>query len=317
MEMRRLGRTALSVTRLGFGAWAIGGKGEGLNYGEVSEADAIGCLEAYIEAGGNHIDTARYYNESERLVGQVIRDDSVRESLVIASKTFESDREGIRRELETSLNLLQTDIIDLYYLHVPPGDVGEMDRALDVMEELREEGRIRAIGASIRGPAVTQETVDLWRQYIGTGRIDAIQLIYSIFRQRAREVFDEAAEAGVALIGRTALESGFLTGKYGPDHRFGEEDHRARWSREWLTGMLAEVEHLERTAVRAPYQNLAQVALRFAMQPDGITSTIVGGRTPEQVRRNLAALELPPLDGSMVARLLAEYGDRTAEFNGG
>ena len=315
MRTRTLGRAGIDISELGFGAWAIGGAGEGFSYGEVSEQEALACLEAYIEGGGNHIDTARYYNESERIIGLILQDRGVREQLVIATKTFENDAQGIREELGRSLELLRTDYVDIYYLHQPPDDAAEMDRALDVMEELRAEGTVRAIGASIKGPDVTQATVDLCRQYIHSGRVDVIQLIYSILRQKLRAVFDEARANGVGLVGRTSLESGLLTGKYEPGHEFAGSDHRQRWAGERLRRVLECARDLKDTVVGDAYETLAQVVIRFAMIPEAIVSTIVGAKSVKQTRANLAAVELPPLDEELVGRLVREYGERTEEFN--
>ena len=315
MKRNVLGRTGVEVSEMGFGAWAIGGEGDGFNYGDVPEKEALACIETYLDADGNHIDTARYYNESERIIGLILKEPSKREKVFLASKTVQDSEEGIHKELEESLRLLQTDHLDLYYLHLPPHGVAEMNLHLDVFEQLREEGKIRFIGASIKGPDVTPATVDLCRQYIDTGRLDAIQLIYSIFRQKTREIFDHAVANRVGLVGRTALESGFLTGKYAPGQCFSGNDHRQRWAGR-LAQVLESAQDLRRTADKPPYETLAQVALRFAMLPDAIGSTIVGAKTVEQTKANLAALDLPPLDQALVGRLVSDYGDRTTEFNG-
>jgi len=315
MEKDILGRTGAEVSELGFGAWAIGGEGDGFNYGPVPEQEALACIETYLDAGGNHLDTARYYNESERIIGLILRESSKRERVFLASKTVQDSPEAIREELEESLRLLQTDHVDLYYMHLPPDDTAEMDLHFDVFEQLREEGKIRFIGASIKGPDITSATVDLCRQYIDTDRLDVIQLIYSIFRQQTREIFGHAQANRVGLVGRTALESGFLTGKYERGHEFAGNDHRQRWAGR-LEQILEAAQGLKRTAVRPPYETLAQVALRFAMAPAAIGSAIVGAKSVEQTRANLAAVQLPPLDPELVERLIGDYGDRTAEFNG-
>ena len=317
MRTNPFGKTGVEVSEMGFGAWAIGGAGDGFCYGDVPESDAIACIETYLDAGGNHIDTARYYHESERVIGEVLSDPAKREKVFLASKTWENDPKGIREELEVSLELLRTDHIDLYYMHRPPDDVDAMNANFDTFERLRDEGKIRFIGASIKGPDVTQATVELCRQYIDTGRIDAIQLIYSIFRQKNREIFDHAKAHGVALVGRTAIESGFLTGKYLPGDEFGGNDHRQRWTGATLRRVLEAAQNLKNAAVQLPYQTLAQVAIRFAMLPDAIPTTIVGAKSVQQTQANLAALDLPPLGQELADRLAAEYGARTDEFNGG
>ena len=317
MRTNILGRTRVELAEIGLGTWPIGGSGKVLNYGEVSEKEALACLETYIEAGGNHIDTARAYNDSERRIGLILKDPKKREKLFVASKTPSNDPEGIRKAVEESLRLLQTEYVDLYYMHMPPDDVDEMNRALDAYEQLREEGKIRFIGASIKAGHISQATVDLCRQYMDTGRVDVIELIYSIIRQKTREIFQEAKAKNVGLVGRTALENGFLTGKYKPGHEFSESagDHRHRWTGERLRRILAEAQKLKETAVKPPYETLIQVAIRFAMMPDAIASTIVGAKSVKQVRENLRVLELPPLDQELVDRLIKEYSGRDSEFN--
>ena len=317
MKKNVLGKTGVEVTEMGFGAWAIGGSGRGLNYGQVSEKESLNCLETYLEAGGNHIDTARGYNNSERSIGLILKDPRKREQVFLASKTGQNNPEGIQEELEKSLRLLQTEYLDLYYMHAPPDDVDGMNRNFDVFEQLRDEGKIHFIGASIKGPNVTQDTIDLCRQYINTGRIDAIELIYSILRQKNSEIFHEAKAKGVGLVGRTSLESGFLTGEYKPGHKFAETDHRSRWPEERLRKILECIQDLERTVVKPPYEALSQIAIRFAMTPDAIASTIVGAESAEHVRQNLRVLEMPPLDEDLMARLVREYGDRGAALAGG
>ncbi len=309
-----LGRTEIQISSLGLGAWAIGGAGEGFSYGDVSHSEAVKCIETYLEAGGNHIDTARYYNNSETVIGEVLSANGMRDQVLIGSKTRMNDPAGIRAELEDSLRELKTDVIDIYYIHVPPDDVDGMERDLDVFSQLRDEGKINAIAASIKGPNVTQGTVDLCRQYIDSGRVDAIQLIYSILRQKTAAIFDHAEQNGVGLIGRTSLESGFLTGKYAPGHRFDAGDHRSRITEESLERIIATCDGLT-GQIPDGYDNLAQVAIRFAMQPDAISSTIVGATTAAQMERNLQVLEKPRLPDELVRKLQAKLGGRTEEFN--
>ena len=143
--------------------------------------------------GGNFIDAARRYGESEALIGEVISSHNLREEIVIASKTpHGSDLNNInqiRSDVELSLVNFQTDWIDLYYLHLPPDEKDVMNRALDELDALKFEGKIKCIGASIKGASAGQHTINLSLQYIDSKRIDAIMLIYSILRQDNFKVF--------------------------------------------------------------------------------------------------------------------------------
>jgi aryl-alcohol dehydrogenase-like predicted oxidoreductase len=201
-------------------------------------------------------------------------------------------------------------MVDLMYLHGPPEDTGEMNRVIDVFCELREEGKLRGIGASIKGPNVTDQTQQLCRQYIDSGRIDAIQLIFSIVRQANREVFEPAHEAGVALVGRTCLESGFLTAKYEPGHEFAEGDHRNRWPKETRDELFRIAKDLEQEYVEPPYGSLAQVALRFCLDQEGLATIIPGAKDARQARANTEVADLPPLPDEVHRELRDRFEGR-------
>jgi len=291
------------VARLGFGALAIGSAG----YGDVTRDDALAALETYVNSGGTFIDTARDYGKSEEILGEFIRTHKVRDRLFICSKSGSLSEEEIRRDLDRSLAALGIDCIDLHYLHNPPGDPAEMDRVLTVFDALKREGKIRGVGASIKGPNVTAATQDLCRQYIATRKIDAIQIIYSVLRQGNRSVFEEAQSAGVAVVGRTVLENGYLTGNYLPGHCFAEGDHRRRWGRAELDRILQEVVSLEKMPCRKSFDNLTQLAIRFAYEETGLTNVIVGARSARQVGANLAAATKSDLPCDWSHELIERY----------
>ncbi|MCD6287628.1 MAG: aldo/keto reductase [Candidatus Hydrogenedentes bacterium] len=256
------------------------------------------------------MDTARAYDDSESIIGEVIRSHDIRDQIVLASKTQASrDLETIpmiRRDLEESLRRLQTDRIDLYYMHAPPADPYVMNKVFDEFEILKNEGKIISIGASIKGPSVTCQTTDLCRQYIDSGRVDAIQLIYSILRQKTAEIFGYAYQHEVAIVARTVIESGFLSGKYRPGHEF-ESGHRTRWTGEQLSRILDMAHHIEQTTLKPPYRSMAQIAIEFALDPKEVSSVIPGAKTPEQVRDNMEVGTLPRLAPEIVDSLKRQY----------
>ena len=311
---RILGRTGFQISELGFGAWQIGG----IQYGPVPEAEAVEVIHSYIQAGGNFIDTARAYGESEAILGKVFSQGKLREQIFLATKTLKGNERdnipAIREELEESLRLLKTEYIDLYYLHQPPNDPAVMNQALDLLESFKKEGKLRAIGASIKGPAVTDVTVKLCRQYIDSGRIDAIQLVYSILRQKNGAIFDYAQKKGVGIVVRTSIESGFLSGKYRPGHVIAE-GHRKRWTPETQSLIFKRVMEMEKYAIQPPYSFMPEVAVRFALDHREVSSVIVGARTPEQMKRNMAIASLPSLSPLIRARLEEEFGGLTESFN--
>lgn len=294
-----------SVSRLGFGAWAIGG----LHYGEVSRKDADLTIRTYLEAGGNFIDTAQAYGVSEEILGESLKAEGLRDSVFLCSKTGATDEKKIRAALESSLTKLKTDVIDLYYIHNPPTEQNEMEKVIDVYKDLKKEGKVRGIGASVKGPNVTSETRDTCLRYINSGDIDAIQLIYSILRQKNDAVFEAAGKAKVALVGRTALESGYLTGKYKPGHRFPLSDHRSRWSADRVDRILQAAEQMKETMAFGLFDSLSEMAIRFSFEEAGLQNLIVGARSERQMLWNLKAAGEMALPADWRRELIERYRD--------
>ena len=247
------------------------------------------------------------YFDSEERIGKTLERMGNRADLVIATKTAQGNKlENIslmRGDLVESLRKLKTDYVDIYQIHHPSDDPEVIEASLLEMEQFKTEGKIRAIGASIKGPNVTQDTADLCRQYIDTGKIDALQLVYSIFRQSNAQVFDQARQAGVGIIARTVLESGFLTGKYDGQSRFPEGDHRRRWSAEQLQEFKEASGRIEAKFVKPPFETIAELAIRFSLAPPEVSTLILGARTARQVERNLVAANLPELDSETILQL--------------
>ncbi len=317
MERNRRLTDDIAISRLGIGTWAIGGSG---SYGDVSAAQAIDALDCYFTAGGNFIDTAQCYADAEQVIGQFLKESTLRHEAVIATKTQAgTERETIKDIeplLNESLKRLGRDYVDLYYFHMPSSEPDVMEEALDVMQALKQKGKIRAVGASIKGVNVTDDTVTLCKQYIDTGKLDAIQLVYNILRQQTNEIFDYATAHNIALIGRTSLETGFLSGKYKKGHRFAANDHRNRWNATY--DMIAEhVEAIEQRFIHneCADDEMTSLALRFAMAPEAIADTIVGARSRTQVQELLDIIAKPVLPTETRLALEEMFRGKTALFN--
>ncbi|MFI3209223.1 MAG: aldo/keto reductase [Eubacteriales bacterium] len=310
---RRLGQDIL-ISKLGFGAWAIGGGA----YGGVAVTDANEALDYYLSQGGNFIDTAQMYANSEEIIGNFLQDSEYKNDVVIATKTPCGDGMNtvnlIESELDKSLKKLKRNYVDLYYFHSPSEDDETIAAGLEVMKSLKAKGKIRTIGASIKGVNVTDETVELCRRYIDTKEIDAIQLVYSIFRQKNKEIFSYAQDNNVALIGRTSLESGFLTGKYRKGHVFAEGDHRVRWSAS-VDEIMDEVQKIEKKYIGKHDDSMTSLAIRFAMHPDEITDTIVGVKNKKQMEEIIQVCEKQELNASALIALELMFQDKTKMFN--
>ncbi len=315
---RVLGRTGLSVSELGLGTWALGGLGkhaDAKNYGPVEERDAQEVFEAYLAAGGNHFDCAENYHDGEQRLGKFIARHKDRDDLVICSKVWQTDETTIRRKLEQSRKNLNRDIIDVHYLHNPPEDRDEMHRTLDLFCQLKEEGKIRAIGATIKGHNVTDETIALIEQYVSTGKLDVVMCIFSVLRQKTSETFEFAETAGVGVVLRTVLESGFLTGKYQSSDAFAshhDQDHRRRWEKQKLSQILTMVEDFRSIAKAGEYQSCLLAALRFALDTSHVSSVLVGAKNVRQLSDNLAVLQLPPMDHQLRETLIDRFSGKEA-----
>jgi aryl-alcohol dehydrogenase-like predicted oxidoreductase len=311
MRTRPFGRLGWPVSEIGFGAWQIGGG----QWGAVAAERGRAALHAALEAGITFLDTALAYGDgqSERLVGEVVREAGVRDRVRIATKVPPLDRRWparpevpleevfprawIRSCAERSLAHLDCGPIDLLQLHVWT-DAWLDGWALDELDALRTEEKIRAVGISL-----SEHDPDSGLAAVASGRVAAAQVIYNVFdRSPERALFPAAAEAGVAVIARVPLDEGSLTGTLRPDTRF-REDFRTRYFRgDRLAETVARVERL-RPLLARPGQTLAQGALRAVLAHPAVSTVIVGSANPAHVAENAAASALGPLPPEELAAL--------------
>ncbi len=298
MRYRRLGKTDLQVSELGFGAWAIGGNKHGHSYGPTDQGESLRAIRRAFELGCTFFDTADIYGHglSEKLLHQALQ--SHRQACIIATKVGNDfyhgpfrknfDPDYIRFALEKSLERLQTDYIDLYQFHNPPLMMLERGEHYEILETLKAEGKIRYYGVSVHDAYEGMMAIE-------TGKPDVIQVVYNLLRQDAREeLLPLAAERDVGVIVREPLASGMLTGKYGPDATFGEGDFRTEWPQEYLAFQAQLVDKLRFLAIEGQ-RTLAQAALRLVLDEPAVSVTIPGAKTVAQVDENIAAGALDAL----------------------
>ncbi len=311
MNTRDLGRTGLRVSEIGFGGWGIGGaSGDAIGYGRTDDQVSRRALQRAFDLGVTFYDTASLYGygHSEVLLGDVFR--AVRRSIRIASKVGMLDSSGtrdfspgfIRSSLEESLRRLQTDYLDLYQLHDPDLDLLREDgRVLGVMEDLRREGKIREWGISARSP---QDAMAAARE-LGAR---VLQANFNLLDQRVLEtgLLDLCASERIGLIIRTPLCFGFLTGAYSSDTPFDPSDHRGRWPEE-QRARWAKAYRLFTEVCGAQEQTPAQLALRFCLSYEGVSTVIPGMLTQEHVEENVLASALGRLDGEQLRRVEQIY----------
>ncbi|MFD3683732.1 aldo/keto reductase [Nocardiopsis sp. NPDC058631] len=315
MEKRVLGRTSKNVGVVGFGAWQIGA-----SWGEVSEADATAALHTAAEAGVTFFDTADVYGggRSERLVGRLLKE---LPHITVATKmgrrqdqlTENYNPVNFRAWNDESRRNLGVDTIDLVQLHCPPAAVIATDAVFDDLDTMVEEGRMRAYGVSV-------ETVDEALAAIARPHVATVQIILNAFRHKPLErVLPAAREAGVGIIARVPLASGLLSGRFTADTAFGDDDHRA-FNREgqafdkgetfsgvpYATGLEA----VEKIRPLVPEgMTMAQFALRWILDQDGVSVVIPGARNADQARGNAAAAHLAPLTPGVHARVGEVYDE--------
>jgi aryl-alcohol dehydrogenase-like predicted oxidoreductase len=306
-----LGRSGLRVSPLCLGAMTFG---EDWGWGS-SVAESQRVMDRYIELGGNFIDTANFYTHghSEKIIGDHIgKDRAKREQIVIATKFFGTMRPGdpnaggagrknIIWACEESLRRLQTDYIDLYWMHAWDyhTPIEETMRALD---DLISAGKIRHIGFSDT-PAWKVAQAQLLAQFKNWAPVIALQIEYSLLERTIEgELVPLAQEFGLGITPWSPLKSGALSGKYRRDNK----GQQQTGGRSWAGTMLDEhgydvVDALVQIAEEVG-STPARVAVNWVCRQPGITSPIIGARTIEQLEDNLAGLDVN-LSAEQVQRL--------------
>ncbi|WP_035061181.1 aldo/keto reductase [Andreprevotia chitinilytica] len=310
-----LGRSGLRVSRLSFGAMTFGTE---WGWG-ADKAAAQRLFDTYLDAGGNFIDTADVYTggTSETWLGEFVANRKARDQVVLASKfTFNLDpvanangggngRKNILRAVEGSLKRLNTDYLDLYYLHawdmITP--VEEVMRTLD---DLVRAGKIRHIGLSDVPAwyAARAQTLAEWR---GWEPLTALQLQYSLAERNLEHEFTRlATDLGIGVTAWSPLASGLLSGKYradggGAGRLEAMKDSTNPVFRKFTDRNWAIVAELEKVANEID-QPMSAVALNWVANRPGVGSVIVGATRPEQLEANLKALDFS-LPAELAARL--------------
>jgi aryl-alcohol dehydrogenase-like predicted oxidoreductase len=305
MNLRPLGRTGLQISEVGYGAWGIGRT----MWIGADDDESLRALDRAIELGLNFIDTALAYGNghSERLVGKSVRARS--ETVYVASKippknmrwpASRDDRaedafpgEHIRRCTETSLRNLGLDTIDVQQFHVWHDNWLEQGDWLETVQALKQEGKIRNFGVSIN-----DHEPDTALALVRSGNVDTVQVIYNVFDQSPEdELFPAVKEHGVGVLARVPFDEGGLTGSITADTDFPEGDFRASYfSGDRKRQVVERVRAIVADLGIAPGA-IAEIALRYILSSDAVSTVIPGMRSIRNVERNCAAGDgrgLPP-----------------------
>ncbi|MEU5638523.1 aldo/keto reductase [Streptomyces milbemycinicus] len=312
MHYRELGRSELTVSEIGYGAWGIGES----NWVGATEDESVRALHRAIDLGVNFIDTARGYGESERIVGQVVRERAgTGDDVLVATKVPPKNRvwpapDGldpadtfpgahIRESLETSLRTSGLDHFDVLQFHVWSDEwVGRGDW-LETIAELKQEGKIRLFGVSIN-----DHEPDNALALVTSGAVDSVQVIYNIFDQSPAEALLPACvEHGVGVIVRVALDEGALTGRITADSTFPEGDFRNRYFRDDRPAQVEQRVSAIIADLGITPDEMAETALRFVLSSPAVSTVIPGMRTVRNVERNTALSDGRPLTADQLATL--------------
>jgi aryl-alcohol dehydrogenase-like predicted oxidoreductase len=296
VRYRKLGRTGIEVSEIGYGAWGIGGS----QWGGADDDESVQALGHAIDLGLTFVDTALAYGDghSERIVGRVLRERS--ERVHVATKVPPRNRvwpaqDGVpvdevfpgayvRECAERSLENLGLEHIDLLQFHVWSDEwVGHGDW-LEAIEGLRSSGAIRYFGISINDHQPANAV-----RLIESGAVDSVQVIYNVFDQSPEdELFPACREHDVGVIARVPLDEGGLTGTIGPDTEFADGDFRSYYFRGDRKRELQERTGAIVADLGIAEDALAETALRFILSEPTVSTVIPGMRSLRNVERNVA-----------------------------
>lgn len=277
MEKRKLGRTNLEVTQLGFGAMEIRGK-RIWNGREVSDEQAERILNAVLDGGINFIDTAYDYGKSEDYIGKFIS--GRRDEYYLATKCGCSfldkgdhdetphiwTKENLLHNIESSLKRMKTDYVDIWQLHNPTPEDVEQGGLIEVMEDVKASGKVRHISISSTAPYIST--------FIEWDVFDSFQIPYSALERGHEDIISAAAEKGAGTIIRGGVARG--------EPQYSGRPEKGTWEK-WDKANLDEL--LEEGQSRTDFM------LRFTISHPDVHTTIVGTVNPDHLQSNIAAFE--------------------------
>jgi aryl-alcohol dehydrogenase-like predicted oxidoreductase len=303
MQMRKLGNSDLHITRVGYGAWAIGGSGWQFAWGSQDDNESIAAIHRALELGANWIDTAAVYGlgHSEEVVGRALKDWRGSRPYVFTKCGLRGDAKGevqkvlradsIRGEVEDSLRRLSVDAIDLYQIHWPPDpDSAALEEGWSTLADLKREGKVRWIG-------VSNFNVQQLQRVQAIAPVTSLQPRYSlVHREIENEILPYCVSEGIGVLVYSPMASGLLTGAMtreraaklpADDWRKGHPD----FTEPSLSHNLALVGRMREIANRHK-RSVGEVAVAWTLRHPGVTGAIVGARNPRQAEGVMRAGEL-------------------------
>ncbi|MBE0690977.1 MAG: aldo/keto reductase [Anaerolineae bacterium] len=294
----RIGPGQKAHRPLALGCWSFGSN----QWTGAEDANLLAAMDAALHCGITHFDTAVDYGDgySEQLIGRFMI--GKRDQVFVASKANPSKltAQHMLDQVDASLRRLQTDTIDLYYIHWPRRGK-DMRPVMEGLEIARRQGKIAAIG-------VSNFTVEQMRQVAEVGTIDAHQLGYNlIWRFAERDILPYCRTHKIAVVTYSSIAHGILTGKYPRDVQIPKGDQRAGilpFRADVWPNVYAGVEQLKAIAQEVG-RPLAHLAIRWILQQPGITSVLVGARNAAQIEENASALAGEVIADAVFERMTA------------
>lgn len=313
---RQLGHSAIEVSALGIGTWAIGGLWNfgtsPAGWGEVDDQESVAALRTAFDSGVNFFDTAANYGagHAERIVAQAFV--GKRDEVVIATKfgyhvdesgkrvtEYEVDRDVIEclaADCEASLRRLDTEIIDLYQFHINEFPIEGADAVRDALEDLVAAGKVRYYGWSTDNPAAA-------RIFAEGEHCVAVQNNMNVVHD-SPEILAVCDEFDLASLNRGPLGMGLLTGKYSDHATFASDDVRSSgWFKSWFQGPIMDNLPAIREVLTSEGRTLAQGALAWLWARSGHAIPIPGVRTVAQVEENVQAMAFGPLTTAQMTEI--------------
>ena len=310
MKYNKYIKDSIKVSEIGLGAWQLG-----INSGwqSMSENEAIMLVEKAIEYGINFFDTAPNYGHGtgEERLGKALKGID-RNKIVINTKFGHTDTgitnynsDYIRESLDGSLRRLQVDYVDSLIIHNPPSQYldGNKNDHYEILEQLIEEGKIKAYGASL-------DTYEDMKLLMNTTNTEVIEAFFNILHQDASRAFDMAKEKEVAIIAKIPLDSGWLSGKYNSESTF--DDIRSRWSRQDIQTRAHLVKRVK--DIIESKNNLAQKAISFCLAYDAVSTVIPGNVNVDQLKSNVESVN-NPLPKEIIEKLEKFYHSEVKDLN--
>jgi aryl-alcohol dehydrogenase-like predicted oxidoreductase len=317
MQNRVLGWSALRLSSIGCGTWAMGGGGWKFGWGAQDDGESIRAIHAALDAGINWIDTAAIYGHghAEEVVGQAIK--GRRHEVIVATKcgrVWEGDsreigkrltRDSVHAEVDRSLARLGVDVIDLYQIHWPEPDE-EIEEGWGAVADLVKAGKVRFGG-------VCNFSVAQLNRIQPIHPVTSLQPPYSMLRRAIEtDLVPWADEHNAGILAYSPMQAGLLTGRFSRERvaSLADDDWRGKnpfFQEPQLSAILAKVERLRPVAARLGI-TLSQLSLAWVLRLPAVTSAIVGSRNPGQIQETAAAGDV-----SLPADVVAEIEEILAD----